>query len=206
MTPIADMVEKMLASGVAHDLVVMAIRIAEEARNSTGIPVDKSAEKRRAWDRERKRRKTHSTGNSTGIPPESLARVEENITNSVVQDTEIQKSEKGSRRGLRLPPDWLPSQADVDEARLIGLTPIEIQAETSKFCDYWHARAGPGGVKLDWSATWRNWCRTAVERRKGNGNHRKQNLSELAFDMADEVRERERAAGIIRPDDPVRGH
>lgn len=36
------------------------------------------------------------------------------------------------------------------------------------FCDYWAARAGAGGTKLDWPATWRRWCREAAERQRKN--------------------------------------
>jgi len=40
-----------------------------------------------------------------------------------------------------------------------------------EFKDYWKARPGAGGVKLDWDATFRNWIRKAVER-NGNGFRR----------------------------------
>jgi hypothetical protein len=33
-----------------------------------------------------------------------------------------------------------------------------------KFRDYWRAKPGAGGRKLDWDATWRNWCRNAEDR------------------------------------------
>lgn len=36
-----------------------------------------------------------------------------------------------------------------DHTRRIGET----------FRDYWRAKAGKEGVKLDWEATWRNWVR-----------------------------------------------
>lgn len=52
-TPIADMVEKMIAGGVAPDLIVLAVRTAElHARNF--LQVDEATERRRAYDRERK--------------------------------------------------------------------------------------------------------------------------------------------------------
>jgi hypothetical protein len=34
-----------------------------------------------------------------------------------------------------------------------------------RFRDFWHAKPGQGGVKLDWTATWRNWCREDARRR-----------------------------------------
>jgi hypothetical protein len=62
-------------------------------------------------------------------------------------------------RGARLPADWLPSAADCGFAAGLGLDPAAVADE---FRDYWHAKPGAGGVKLDWPATWRNWCRKAV--------------------------------------------
>lgn len=64
----------------------------------------------------------------------------------------------GEGRASRLPLDWtLPDpwrewafqeRPDLDPA----LT-------AAKFADYWHAKAGQAGRKLDWLATWRNWVR-----------------------------------------------
>lgn len=65
-------------------------------------------------------------------------------------------------RGSRLPDDWVPSESDLEEARAL-LPPDRIPLEEAKFRDYWRARAGPGAVKNDWAATWRNWCRKASE-------------------------------------------
>jgi len=64
--------------------------------------------------------------------------------------------EKSNVRGSRLAPDWQPSAADCEFAYARGLDP-DLLAD--QFADYWHAKPGAGGVKLDWPATWRNWCR-----------------------------------------------
>lgn len=114
------------------------------------------------------------------------------------------------KRGTRLPDDWLPDIDDQSFAVSLGLTRERAQAEFEKFRDYWHARAGPGGVKLDWSATWRNWCRKAVESGGGNGGSHGQRrgpgtLAAVARQLADEARDLERAAGIGRAADAVRG-
>lgn len=69
-------------------------------------------------------------------------------------------------KGSRLADDWWPSEADQAFASSANLSIGESRHEAEKFRDYWHARAGPGAVKRDWSATWRNWIRN----RKGNGN------------------------------------
>jgi hypothetical protein len=66
------------------------------------------------------------------------------------------------RRGTRLPSDWKPSLEAAKFARELGL---DVGAVADTFRDYWISRAGAGGVKLDWLATWRNWCRTTAERK-----------------------------------------
>ena len=43
---------------------------------------------------------------------------------------------------------------------------VDGKTEHAKFCDYWRAKPGKDGRKLDWVATWRNWMRTAGERYK----------------------------------------
>ena len=60
--------------------------------------------------------------------------------------------------GSRLPEDWKPNQADVDYCRTErpDLLPSKVAAN---FFDYWIAKPGAAGRKLDWSATWRTWVR-----------------------------------------------
>jgi hypothetical protein len=36
-----------------------------------------------------------------------------------------------------------------------------VRLEAEKFKDYWIAKGGREACKLDWEATWRNWCRNA---------------------------------------------
>jgi len=38
---------------------------------------------------------------------------------------------------------------------------LNIRQVAEQFKDYWIAQAGQKGVKLDWSATWRNWVRNS---------------------------------------------
>lgn len=71
-----------------------------------------------------------------------------------------------SFRGTRLPENWEPDDDGRAYAAKLGL---DCQAILADFRDYWHARAGPGAIKMDWNATWRTWCRRENEKR-GNGN------------------------------------
>ena len=61
--------------------------------------------------------------------------------------------------------DWTPSDDDRQAARSLGFTDQQAQGEFDKFRDYWVAKPGNGGVKLDWAATLRNWLRSSAERR-----------------------------------------
>jgi hypothetical protein len=87
------------------------------------------------------------------------------------EEREVEKPHKAVRAtrlkaDFTLPSDWRAwaisdrgwSRADVDE-------------EAACFTDFWHAKAGRDGAKLDWLATWRNWCRNS-KRMKGVGASR----------------------------------
>jgi len=73
-------------------------------------------------------------------------------------EAEEERESRGHRnRGSRLtldvlPPDWetfcRTTRPDLDPAKSFA-----------SFRDYWIAKPGKDGVKLDWSATWRNWVR-----------------------------------------------
>lgn len=66
------------------------------------------------------------------------------------------------RRGTRVPDDFAVT-ADMVQWATENAPNVDVRTETAKFLDYWRGRAGQGGVKLDWNATWRNWMRKAEE-------------------------------------------
>lgn len=68
---------------------------------------------------------------------------------------------KASPRGHRLPADWTPSPEARQFAIGLGLEP-DVVAEG--FRDYWLDKPGAAARKIDWSGTWRNWCRRTAER------------------------------------------
>lgn len=65
-------------------------------------------------------------------------------------------------RATRLPDDFHP---DAGWAISAGLSRSEAETEAAKFRDYWTSKSGQNATKTDWSATWRNWVRSALERR-----------------------------------------
>jgi hypothetical protein len=75
---------------------------------------------------------------------------------------------RSRERATRLPADWMPTLDELAYARTL-LREDRAQAEIEKFRDYWHARAGPGALKVSWSATWRTWCRREAEKSINGG-------------------------------------
>lgn len=76
-------------------------------------------------------------------------------------DTRHQSPEKNtgeSARGARLPPDWVLPE-DLEAWARAKRPDLDPTVTASKFRDYWTAKPGAAGRKLDWAATWRNWVR-----------------------------------------------
>ena len=64
------------------------------------------------------------------------------------------------KRGSRLPAGWQPTPDELRWAR-DARPDLDVTVEIERFRDYWIAKPGKDGVKLDWTATWRNWIRNA---------------------------------------------
>lgn len=82
-------------------------------------------------------------------------------------------SERQAPRGSRLWPDWNPSADDEAFAAGLGLPVGEV---ADNFRDYWTAKAGKDGVKLDWPATWRGWCRREAVRKRSTPTQQQSKL------------------------------
>ena len=119
------------------------------------------------------------------------------------------KSVRGTRlpTDFSMPADWL-DWAVVDR----GWQQLDATEEAAAFVDFWHAKAGANGCKLDWQATWRNWCRNS--RRQSNAKRNRPICGNgqpgrggnvrvnAALDLHAEALERERreAEGVIEGD------
>lgn len=71
-------------------------------------------------------------------------------------------SEEPRKRGVRLEPEWMPSQLAIDEIRA-ECPHVDFEAEHRKFVDYWTDKTGKDATKVSWEGTWRNWMRRASE-------------------------------------------
>lgn len=80
----------------------------------------------------------------------------ESQSSDAAEPPRLDLGEAPARRGSRLPKDWKPCPEGDQHCRDYGLIPALVLAA---FTDFWKAQPGAKGVKLDWEATWRNWCR-----------------------------------------------
>jgi uncharacterized protein YdaU (DUF1376 family) len=78
------------------------------------------------------------------------------------QEPVIYAAPKGTAKAKRLSPDWqLPKAWGEWTLENMAWGESSVRLEAEKFKDYWIAKGGREACKLDWEATWRNWCRSA---------------------------------------------
>jgi DNA-binding Lrp family transcriptional regulator len=86
----------------------------------------------------------------------------EQVTPSIEEEP-VKKKAATPKRASRINPDFKLDESMLEWARAKAPS-VSIETETENFVDYWTARPGAGGVKLDWPATWRTWMRRSHER------------------------------------------
>jgi hypothetical protein len=75
------------------------------------------------------------------------------VSSGDLRTKEGTKDQGGEKRATRLPTDFEPTPEPEAEQG------IDRRIELANFRDYWTAKAGKDGAKLDWQATWRQWAR-----------------------------------------------
>lgn len=110
-----------------------------------------------------------------------------------------EKAAPSPKKGTRLSADWLPSLDD-EAFALKHLTREEYAHEADQFRDFWIAKPGAGGVKLDWPATWRGWVRRSATSPRVAGRaeagHRGRQASDVSAEVARRRREREQGMEV----------
>ncbi|BBF92668.1 hypothetical protein [Blastochloris tepida] len=184
MSNLADLIRRMAAAGATPEAIAIAVEAIEVAEQRDADRRSQAAARKRR-SRERLSCDGHGavagrsqdnavtvTGQSQDPPPPSSSSPTPPLTTTpttppnsgAVAPSLGGAREKAPKRGSRLPADWTPTPEDRNAAVSIGLRPADVASEAARFRDYWSAKAGKDAVKLDWSATWRNWCRNAVQR------------------------------------------
>jgi hypothetical protein len=161
MSDIGGMVEALIAAGtppaLAAQVVAQAFTAGVHSATFRGIPVDENAEKRRAYDRERKRLSAEIRRNSTESADIPISPLTKNIN----------KKERG--RGTRLSAEWVLPPEGREFCKARGWSDAQIDEEFAGFREYWLSKPGSGGVKLDWLLTWQKWVRSSKVKPAGGG-------------------------------------
>jgi hypothetical protein len=80
------------------------------------------------------------------------------------KEKEKEAETKRGTKGSRLSADWVLPEDWESWARQ-ERPDLNPQKVGEQFKDFWIAKAGAAGVKLDWQATWRNWVRNQRQER-----------------------------------------
>lgn len=126
--------------------------------------IDELSKKRSEAGRKGGKAKASGLASAKQMPEQMAGK---SVAEEEVEEEELEKnssSSKARKRATRIPDDWKPTESDVAWQREQHINDLLARREYPKFLDYWRAKSGQAATKLDWSATWRNWLRTAVER------------------------------------------
>ncbi len=137
---------------------VVEIAAANEKRS------DSTAAERKRRQRERERDMSRCDVTRDPSPNER-----DNLTPTREEKPEPKGSVKKADLGTRLPLDWEPKPLVGKTAEMVAVWPAGmIERELAKFKDHWLKTPGARGRSLDWDASYRNWLRTADERKPRN--------------------------------------
>jgi len=182
---IADLTKRLAEAGASAPVMAIAVEVYEYFRtipDNSGRPSEYELKIHRrvdAWRRAKSRKKSSKiNGNAEAndaanaadfsAPEMSGNVIALPLTNkkqeSIQGKEERKKSSENTRaRGVRLPDDWQPTEADRKFARDNGISPDWLRDE---FVDFWTSIPGVRGLKLDWSKTWRTRVRAIAGNKK----------------------------------------
>lgn len=173
---ISEFIQKLVELGAPMEAALFAAREMEQKQKALDEEI---STKRERWRRHKNnQRKRVSSGQSAGTSSGMSTDVHEDKLDlspsngsppPVYSNNKYPPSltpslgrAKSATRGTRLANDWLPDlKGDQMGRETFG---AKLANELEAFRDYWAAQPGQKGIKTDWQATWRNWCRRAGER------------------------------------------
>jgi hypothetical protein len=137
--------------------------------------VDTAAEKRRAWDRERKRLERMSGGS----PVESPVDADSALSVLPSSSNKLEKKERAkSSRGEKLPPDAKPTAEHYEQGLALGFGRdwVDEQFENMRI---WARTNEHRAVarKSDWNLTFTGWLRRNANDAKGRNNGKVSTIS-----------------------------
>lgn len=153
----ASVLVQMGVRGLVCDGVVSSWVKRQPKREREG---DSSTERSRAF----RQKQRHATPESEDATPCNTTQRQETPREEESREELIDAAQgAANKRGSRLPQDWQLPKAwgEWTLSEFKTWTPDVVRIEADKFRDFWCSKAGREAAKLDWQATWRNWCRNA---------------------------------------------
>ncbi len=170
MSIIAVAVRHLMAAGVTGEALVAAIAAMEAESPATDTRSTGAKRQQRYRERVAERNEASQSVTSDVIVTPSPFPAPPN-ENNLTPPTHTPGKQSRTRKGTRISESWQPEALDAETELMVRRWPNgSIEREMAKFRDFWAAKAGAGGTKLDWQATWRNWLRSADERIPRNGS------------------------------------
>lgn len=172
-TPIADAVAEMFENSIPKEVILLAIRSMELAL-STRQAVDETAERRREWDRNYRRKRRGIPPDPPEIHPTSadtspLSLGDKRGLSEVVD----KKEEKKKARGCKLPPDWKPKESHYAEGLKRNMDRAAVDAKADDMRVWSDANANRAiTTKANWDQTFTGWIRREPLRGAGTINAR----------------------------------
>lgn len=183
MTDIGDYVQRLIDAGC--DPKIAAVVVSEvyiAGRNSADIcgqSADISAQRRREYDRNRKRELRSKVEN-----PRISAESADRLSLIEVSKKEREVKERKSRK-TQIPPDWTPSISHMQLAAELNVPLADAETVFREDC------AANGRLYADHNAAFSGYIRRYHKFNGARQNGHKPTLAERAFDLARQVRERE---------------
>lgn len=162
-TPIADMIAEMLKNCIPNEMIILAVRTTELALQGSRPTQDDAAERRRAYDREYRRKerdKSDDNRTTSDDQPPYLG------NSKSLAEVEVKKERKS--RGTKLSSDWVPSEKHYEEGLRRGMnrTAVDDLAETMRLWCATNANTAKT-TRADWDSFFMSWIRR--EKVIGNG-------------------------------------
>jgi hypothetical protein len=196
------MVTEMLKNCIPMEAIIMAIRSFERAMSTRHV-VDETAEKRRAWDREYRRKLREKSADPPDVHP-NTPDVGNIALPSFKEVKNLSSSKKEKKeRGCKCPPDWKPNQKHYDEGFKIGMDARQVDACADRMRNWCEANSNRAiTTKANWDSAFMGaWLLKDQRNGKiGNGGE-KLGFSGLAAQLRRNIAERKNAsAAPAKPD------
>lgn len=148
-----NLIADLIRAGVDADLVARVSNALISASCPPDIPVDSAAEKRRAYDRERKRKVRNVHRTSTGLPPD--------VHNQLyLSSLSLESKKEKKERGKSIPPDWHPSEWHYALGAKIGHSRAAVDEIATSMREWAEANKNRAVArKSDWDLTFNGFLR-----------------------------------------------